>query len=278
MYSLKINTFNSPGRSYHYKRNTNNITFGQAANTISKQQIVSLTNKYIRDFSAEAAQYKEEGSGILQPEQVPLQILQSIASDALAKMQNFPKNHKLYIVTGRIGGGKSAFVEQNDFHKMFYAPDADEIKLLLPGYSEYGSSYVHKVSCTINSSNISEALKRGIDTIIQTATTIDNIDDIVEEARDQKYKDIVLIHIDTNEETAIKRALLRGELTGRKIDPNEIIARKYIDMIVPAYKTPLRGLSQIVVYDNNGSAPVKVEDVDLTSPPQELSYVTESDD
>ncbi|MCQ2740196.1 MAG: zeta toxin family protein [bacterium] len=236
-----------------------------------------IVRKYIKSFAAESAQYKSEGNSILQPENIPICTLQKIAHNELEKMQNYPAEHKLYIVTGRIGGGKTTFVEQNCFNKLFYIPDSDDIKPLLPGYKERGSSYVHKASFTINSVNLREALKKGINTVLQTATTFDNIDDIISEAKDYNYNDIILIHIDTKEDIAIERAIKRGEVTGRKVNPDIIKERTYIDRIVPEYKIPSRGVSHLIVYDNNGNTLVKVEDINLTFA-EELTYVTESDD
>ena len=275
MHIQKVNGINN---SSYCKKNINNIKFGQNVNLSLKGQSTELVKKYLRNFKAERAQYSLEGNSILQPESIPESVLLKIAENALNKMNNFSKNRILYIVTGRIGGGKTSFVKQNNFQKLFYCPDADEIKPLLPKYKERGSSYVHKASYTINSTNISEALKRGIDTIIQTSTTIDNLDDIIDEARERGYKDIILIHIDTNEDIAIKRAEQRGMETGRTIDSSIIRERKYIDDIVTAYKNPLRGVSQLIVFDNNGIRPVKVEDLNLNPPEQNLSYVTECSD
>lgn len=258
------------------RRHSNNIMFKQKSN-ISSQLADELVNKYLKSFSQEIVQYRAEGD-ILQPAEIPITTLQQVAQKELLKMGAFPAQHKLFIVTGRIGGGKTTFVQQNNLQKLFYTPDADEIKLLLPGYKERGSSYVHKASYTINMTNINEAFRRGINTIIQTATTIDNLDDIIVEARDYNYQDITLIHLDTDEETAIKRAEKRGELTGRKINPDIIKDRKYIDEIVPTYENPNRGLSELIVYDNNGTFPVQVKSFKFNSWQEVLTYVTESDD
>lgn len=260
-----------------FLRNRSNGVIFKQKSGIPYQQTEELVNKYLKNFSQEIVQYRAEGD-ILQPSAIPIKTLQQIAQKELLKMVAFPAQHKLFIITGRIGGGKTTFVQQNNLQKLFYTPDADEIKLLLPGYKERGSSYVHKASCTINMTNINEAFKRGINTIIQTATTIDNLDDIIDEARDYKYQEITLIHLDTDEETAIKRAEKRGKLTGRKINQDIIKDRKYIDEIVKIYENPNRGLSELIVYDNNGASPVKIKNLKFNSWQEILTYVTESDD
>ena len=279
MYILKTGLINN-NNSNCYRQYSNCVTFKQSANAnaVLKKQSFELAQRYLRCFAKEIFEYRAEGEKILQPYDIPFKKLQVIAQKELTQMMKFPTGKKLFIVTGRIGGGKSTFVEQNKLNEIFYTPDSDEIKPFLPGYKKMGAGYVHKASWTINSVNLSEALKRGIDTIVQTATTIDNLDDIIDEARDYGYQDIVMIHIDTNEENAIKRASARANVTGRFVDPNEIRNRRYIDIIVPTYKTPLRGLSQLIVYNNNGKSPVKVEDINLQSQPENLTYVTESDD
>ncbi len=276
MYVQGIQTTNNI--NLYYRKNTSSITFCQTSCQVTKPQYIELVNKYLKAFSVEAEHYKKEGNSILQPSVIPLAILQNIAQNEIGKMQKFPAEHKLLIVTGRIGGGKTTFVRQNNLEELFYAPDADEIKPQLPQYNERGAGYVHDASWTINITNLNEALKRGINTIVQTATTIDNLDNIIDEARDHKYNDIVLIHIDTDEDIAIKRALERGKTTGRTVDPNVIKERTYIDKIVQAFENPNRGLSQIFVYNNNGNSPVQVKNINLNSWPQILTYVTESDD
>ena len=274
-----------PQLSYTKKRIKNtqyvrgcNPAFCQAKTAELNQRHSKLFKTYLRHFASELKEYEASGSAILQPQMIPDDILETIAQNELSKMRNFPSEHKLYIITGRIGGGKSTFVKENQLQKLFYTPDADEIKLLLPGYNQFGSSYVHKASCTINSANISEALKQGINTVIQTATTINNLDDIIDEALDYNYKDITMIHIDTAEDIALKRAEIRGKLTGRDINPKIITERKYIDDIVPTFTNPNRGLSHLIVYNNNGASPLKVKNITLHSWLEVLTYVTESDD
>jgi len=259
-------------------KNAKNLSFGNKIDAISKKQTSELFNKYLKNFAAENMAYEAEGNSILQPCKIPLETLQNIAQKELSKMQQIPIGHKLFIITGRIGGGKTTFIKQTNLHQFCYAPDADEIKLLLPGYKEFGSSYVHKASCTINATNLSEALKKGVNTIFQTATTVDYIDDVIDEARDYKYDDIILIHIDTAEDVALERAKKRGDLTGRKIDPNIIKERKYIDTFVSVYENPARGLSQFIVYNNNGDYPVKTKSLDFNNWHEILTYVTECSD
>lgn len=275
MFVQRLNINNTCYTSNFSKQNVRNISFGHKPNSMAALQAEVLVKKYLKNFEAEKVFFLQGGNNILQPFMVPVDLLYKIADASLRDMQNFPKEHKFRIVTGRIGSGKTSFVEHMHLNELFYTPDADNIKVLLPGYNTKGAEYVHLVSCAINNANVSMACKNGINTLCQTATTFGNLDNIIYEARDYNYKDIVLIHIDTAEDVAIKRAEKRGELTGRKINPEIIKARTYIDSIVSTYKTPLRGLSQLIVYDNNGNSPVKVEDVNLLTPPAELTYVTD---
>ena len=48
--------------------------------------------------------------------------------------------------------------------------------------------YVHKASYIISSQNLNEALKRGINCVLQTATTFDNLDDVIRTAKNNGYK------------------------------------------------------------------------------------------
>ena len=267
--TYKIN-YNQNYRNF----NRNYVTFCHN-NSAMLQQSNKLVNSYLKNFASQAGGFLQDGITSLQPSEIKMDTLRKIADCELQKMQNFPKDHILLIVTGRIGGGKTTYVKNNNLHNLFYIPDADEIKLLLPKYKECGASYVHRASCLINSANLSEALKRGINTVIQTSTTIDNIYDIIDEAKDYKYNDIILVHIDTSEENAIRRSQKRGELTGREISPEVIKERKYIDEIVPTFQTPLKGLSQLIVYNNDGDFLIKVKDVNFNIPQAVYTYLTD---
>lgn len=267
-------TYNINHNQSYCKINNNYVTFRH--NQVPKlQQNNKLVNTYLKNFASEAKGFLMDGKSSLQPSDIKLETLNKIADMELQKMQKFPKDRILLIVTGRIGGGKTTYIKNNNLQNLFYIPDADEIKQQLPGYKEKGASFVHRASCLINSANLSEALKRGINSVIQTSTTIDNIYDLIDEAKDYKYNDIIMVHIDTSEENAIKRSQKRGELTGREVNPDVIRERKYIDDIVPTFQTPLKGLSQLIVYNNDGDFLIKVKDLNFNIPQAVYTYLTE---
>ncbi len=142
-------------------------------------------------------------------------------------------------------------------------PDADDIKSILPYYNEKGAPYVHKASYIISSQNLNEALKRGINCVLQTATTFDNLDDVIRTAKNNGYK-IKLIHLNVNEKTAIERCNKRASARGRSFSLKSILERKYLDKIVSTYSRPEKGISEILVFDNNGRSPILVEHIEIS--------------
>lgn len=216
----------------YYKKN---LAF---KNNFFYKDLSSATNKYLASLNRK----------------IDIEILKYIAKQELTTILNKPKDKILYIITGLPGSGKSTFVRNSFFEKNFYTPDADKIKSLLPEYREKGAAYVHETSYIINRINISEALERGVNCVIQTSTTPERIDKMINEASSLGYKSINLIHIDIAEDEAIKRCIKRGEARGRVIDIETIKARKYLNNIVEKYKNYNSCLNKIMVYDNNGSS------------------------
>lgn len=208
-----------------------------------------LFNSYCENLSKEISY--SESKNMLDLSDIPIDTLKHIATSELQNILKTPREKLLYIITGRSGSGKSTFVRKSNFSKNFYIPDADNIKRLLPDYKEKGPSYVHKASYIINRLNLSKALSVGANSIIQTTTTFNNIDEIIAEARKYDYKNITLIHIDVSEDTAISRCTQRAEARNNVINTDYIKQRKYIDEIVSTYKDPQKGINEIIVLDNN---------------------------
>ena len=195
---------------------------------------------------------------ILDLSKIPDSTLKYIASNELQKMLRMSKEKIFYIITGRAGSGKSTLVRSMELNKSCYVPDADCIKPLLPYYREKGAYYVHKASCIINSANLSEAIKYGVNSVIQT-TTPDYLDGIINDAKAHGYEDIKLIHINVDEDIAIDRCVIREQARGRGFDAEAIRTKKNVDSIVSTYKNPEKGISELAVYDNNGGNPFLTE-------------------
>ena len=235
--------------------------FQQNANSNKCIDALHLVSRYMSRMNSEIDEFKAAGDSILQPSQIPMTLLYQVAEKEIHRMEQYAKQKILYIITGRMGSGKTTFVNDYGLFDYCYSPDADAIKPLLPEYNEKGSNFVHKASCNINFANLSEALSRGINSVLQTATTLERIDSIINEAKRYGYKNIIMIHIDTNEENAIKRTQERAAKGGRVVDPEAIRLRRYIDEIVPLYQKPEKGLSQLIVYNNDGDSPVQVKNI-----------------
>lgn len=140
--------------------NSANIAFCHRNFVNLHEEAMKLVDNYRKSFERDMKFFVQGGDSILQFSDIPVKTLYNIAKTELCKMQKFLDKHTLYIVTGRIGGGKTSFVKQNNLEEFFYSPDADLIKPLLPGYKDKGAGYVHLASCGINNANFSMALKK----------------------------------------------------------------------------------------------------------------------
>ncbi len=247
----------SPYKTNYYScPKVHNVSF--LHNADRHAQTADLVNKYKENFSQNISDFEARKGEILQPSGISGTTLDVIAEYALKEMEGKPADKKFYIVSGRIGSGKTTFVQRKNFGEYCYIPDADNIKPLLPGYYDKGSTYVHMASSSINTVNLYEAFKRGLNVVYQTSTKENYLDGIIEEAKKHGYKDIIMFHINTNEQNSIDRAEKRGIQTGRIIKPEVIQRQKYVDDFVSIYTKPDKGLSEFILYDNNAAYPVEI--------------------
>ena len=130
----------------------------------------NLVKKYVQSLQKESL--VKNPAPLLKVEEIGEELLKKIANIELQKMLSKPAERIMYIVTGRSGSGKSTIVRNLRLDKDFYVPDADNIKKLLPGYKEKGLNHVHRASYAINRTNLSEALSRGTNCVIQTTVAI----------------------------------------------------------------------------------------------------------
>jgi len=258
MYISKINfyTFYTASRVENCRYHTqtvNNVFFGQKSKVFREAQIGNLVNRYLINFSENIADFEARIGEILQPSGISQSVLYAMAEKSLNEMEGKPAQKLFYIVSGRIGSGKTTFVERNKLAEHFYIPDADNLKPFLPGYTEKGSTYVHMASSSVNTVNLYEAFQQGLNVVYQTSTKENYLDGIINEAKKYGYKNIKMFHINTNEQNSIDRALKRGIQTGRIIKPAVIQRQKYVDDFVSIYSKPEKGLSELIVLDNNST-------------------------
>ena len=216
-------------------------------------EVYSLVKKYTESLQKESL--VKNPAPLLKVEEIGEELLKKIANIELQKMLSKPAERIMYIVTGRSGSGKSTIVRNLRLDKDFYVPDADNVKKLLPGYKEKGLNHVHRASYAINRTNLSEALSHGANCVIQTTTTFENMDQMINEAKRNGYSDIKIVHVDVKEDIAIERCKKRAEKKGLKTNTDYIRQRKYIDDIVETYKNPEKGVNEIIVFDNNSTLP-----------------------
>lgn len=208
--------------------------------------------------------------GSLKSKDISIETLQQIDEIEQAKMVGIPRDRVLYLITGRAGGGKSTIAHKLGLDTTCYMPDADDIKPFLPGYKEKGAGFVHEASVLINNENIKEAFSQGLNTVVQTTGWEDYMDEIIAEARKNGYTDIRLIHTNVTADNSIQRAASRAAATGRTVDPADIESRTYIDEVVDKFTNPEKGIKEIIVYDNNGSAPTEVSRIIPAEQTQEV--------
>ena len=255
---LAVNTKYNQNNVYKTQEVQYSTSFG---NSICKpissadflNEVSSLVKKYTESLQKESL--VKNPTPLLKVEEIGDELLKKIANTELHKMLSKPAERIMYIITGRSGSGKSTIVRNLRLDKDFYVPDADNVKKLLPGYKEKGLNHVHRASYAINRTNLSEALSRGTNCVIQTTTTFENMDEMIKEAKRNGYSDIKIVHVDVKEDIAIERCKKRAEKKGLKINTDYIKQRKYIDDIVETYKNPEKGVNEIIVFDNNSTLP-----------------------
>ncbi len=243
---------------YKAQKTKYNMSFGNSfCSSVSSVDFLSemfnLVKKYVQSLQKESL--VKNPAPLLKTDEIGEELLKKIASVELRKMLSKPSERIMYIITGRSGSGKSTIVRNLRLDKDFYVPDADNVKRLLPGYKEKGLNYVHRASYAINRTNLSEALSRGTNCVIQTTTTFENMDEMISEAKRNGYSDIKIVHVDVKEDIAIERCKKRAEKKGLKTNTDYIKQRKYIDDIVETYKNPEKGVNEIIVFDNNSTFP-----------------------
>ena len=232
-------------------------------NLDGSEKIKALTKEYRVQLENNMPWFEARKGKILQPSEINEETLEMIAEKSLKDMEGIPENKILYIVSGRIGCGKTTFVRQKKFGEYCYIPDCDDIKPFLQGYKDKDSTYVHLASSSILAANLYEAFKKGLNVVFQTSTEERFLDTVLEKAKQCGYKKIVMFHINTSEENSITRANKRGLETGRFIKPDVIKSQKYIDDLVSIYQNPKKGLSELFVYDNNSKDFIEVEHFSL---------------
>jgi len=242
---------------FYTNANVKNISFTK--NSANSLTVKDLAKEYTIQLENNRPWFEARKGNILQPSEISPKTLEIIAEKSLKDMEEIPADKILYIVSGRIGCGKTTFVKQKQFGEYCYIPDCDEIKPFLPGYKDRDSSYVHLASSSILAANLYEAFKKGLNVVFQTSTEERFLDTVLEKAKQCGYKKIVMFHINTSEENSIDRANKRGMATGRFIKPDVIRSQKYIDDLVSIYQNPQKGLSELIVYDNNSKDFIEVE-------------------
>jgi len=219
---------------------------------VLRKRLTEYDNGAILDL-----RYNRAVNGSLRSNDIPDNVLTPIINDYRSKMLKYPAGKKLVIITGRAGGGKSTIMKQMGLDETYFAPDADDIKPLLPGYADKGAGYVHSASVEINQGIITEAFNRGTNCVVQTTGWGDYVADVIEQAHNAGYT-VELIHTNVTPENSIIRANSRGLETGRYVDPANIHQGTYVDEVVERFKdNPF--IKSMTVYDNNGTAPVQIE-------------------
>lgn len=231
-------------------------------------EIHGVLNRKLTVVDTEAvivARNKAATAGKLRYDSLSVQEKIAALSPFTEKMKTTPKEKKLVIVTGRGGSGKSTIILEQGIDKNHLLLDADEIKPLLPGYSERGAGYVHEVSTKLNEKLLAEALQQGTNVVLPTTGWADFVESTIKEAHRLGY-DITLIHSDIKAQTSMQRAVARfeqgevqssGQKIRRYIEPANVETGTYVDEVLSKFKShPL--IKEVIVYDNNGMFPPKL--------------------
>ena len=224
------------------------------AKGLAKDRLTAFDNDKVID-----ERYRTAIAGSLDPKSLTDEQIETILKPFVEKLINAPQERKLIIITGRAAAGKSTIVDKlENLNENYFIPDADVIKEQLPGYKENGTGYVHNASVALNRQLVDAALEGGTNLVMQTTGWHSYVQEVITYAKNQGY-DVQLIHSNVDPDKSAIRSIKRFESTGRYVEPYLILHSDYVNDIVPTFKNN-PDLSKVTVYDNNGAAPVKVDE------------------
>lgn len=192
-----------------------------------------------------------------------LQLWQKIIHDTLAVGGN-PQQHPVATFFG--GGpasGKSALQPAAE-HSVHIDPDL--VKAQLPEYQQMtkagdptAAAYAHEESSKISKLLIQEAQARHLNFHVDGTgdNSYENLSAMVNTARDRGYQ-VNARYVTVDTETAVQRAMLRAQKTGRVVPPSYLrqVHRSVSEVFPQALEHKL--WDTVELYDNNGPAPRKI--------------------
>ena len=138
------------------------------------------------------------------------QKIQELADEAYGKGA-LVKDHKLHILLGNCGAGKSRITNSLAEELGAMTPDSDHIKAKIPGYDKgLGNQAVHEDSSAAYKILLDRALQNGDNIVWQgVGKTAKSVTDLIEQAKSHAY-DVVVHMVDAPPEVAAKRVFNRA--------------------------------------------------------------------
>lgn len=210
------------------------------------------------------SQYKR-ADGTYTPERAALH--EKIVNEAFAGVTKVERP-SVYFIGGGVASGKStifndplARLPTNAVHI-----DADAVKGQLPEYREMiaagnrnAAGFTHEESTDITALMVQRAGTAGVDTIYDGIgnSSIDKLRAKVETLRARGQRSIAT-YVTVPTETAIARAIARGQKTGRMIPPS-VIAELHANVSKVFPEVVRQGIfDHVNLWDNRGDKPVKI--------------------
>lgn len=176
------------------------------------------------------------------------------------------------VMGGGAASGKSSIIRSGDVtlpegHVMV---NADEAKEALPDYNRMvaakdpkASAFVHEESSDMGKRLTQESLGRGYNTVLDGVGngSIESLAAKIEKGRAAGAKRIVGDYVTVDTDEAVRRAVARGEKSGRFV-PEEVIRHGHEAVSKTFYEASKRDdlFDELRLWDNNGSAPRLIYD------------------
>ena len=157
----------------------------------------------------------------LEREELRTNIAQLTYGEGAAK-----KEGELILLIAHPGAGKSTLVEHIAKETGAFAPDADDIKRVIPEYDQLGAVNVHEESIDILNKVLDKAAENKDNTIVQTTGTwMPYLHEICDRFSNKGFK-IKCIYLHATPDKCCARAINRFENTGRFLDPFYLKSKK----------------------------------------------------
>lgn len=165
------------------------------------------------------------------------------------------------------GKGSIQQTGQLTFRKGTVVVDPDEAKLIIPEYAEQvavgnkrAAQYVHEESSDLAKRLMAESIDNGFDTVLDGTgdSGYEKFAGKVQKARQQGANRVVAEYVTVDTDEAVRRAIKRGQETGRDV-PEDVIRKTHEQVSRVFPEAAEKNLfDELRLYDTNGDTPVLI--------------------